>query len=144
MKVPSVVVDEEVDDLEVDVDAEAVPTVISESSAEVVVDHPTEADSLVVPHPTAVVVDSVDLPLLLLTVVLPPMVVDPQLVAMAVEAMATHLAAVVAFELPLPADASLLALLTPQRRVNGAGSVSVPPPTCWCWRTAAPRARRRS
>ena len=96
MKVPSVVVDEEVDDLEVDVDAEAVPTVISESSAEVVVDHPTEADSLVVPHPTAVVVDSVDLPLLLLTVVLPPMVVDPQLVAMAVEAMATHLAAVVA------------------------------------------------
>jgi len=96
VKVPSVVVDEEVDDLEVDVDAEAVPTVISESSAEVVVDHPTEADSLVVPHPTAVVVDSVDLPLLLLTVVLPPMVVDPQLVAMAVEAMATHLAAVVA------------------------------------------------
>merc|ERR1711939_925092 len=77
VKVPSVVVDEEVDDLEVDVDAEAVPTVISESSAEVVV-------------------DSVDLPLLLLTVVLPPMVVDPQLVAMAVEAMATHLAAVVA------------------------------------------------
>jgi hypothetical protein len=73
--------------------------VISESSAEVEVHHPTVADSLVVLHLTVVVpvVDLADLHLLLLmAVVLLLTVVDLQLVAMAVEAMATHLAAVVA------------------------------------------------
>lgn len=98
VKVPSVVVDEEVDDPEAAVDVEAVPTVISESLAEVVVAHPTVADSLAVLHLTVVVlaVDLADLPLVvLMAVVLLLMAAAPQLVATAVAAMATHPAAVV-------------------------------------------------